>query len=111
MLPPHLDYLKTYFGANRMTALLGMSILAIIALAVWFAQLAISAPVGSAQMVGASLLFTLCVLGALEHVFLALPFRDGMLWGWALPARRREAGLTAPAPAPAPAPSIRNDRT
>ncbi|NBC88254.1 MAG: DUF3623 family protein [Alphaproteobacteria bacterium] len=105
MLPPHLGYLKTYFGANRMTVLLGVSILAIGLLAAWLAQLAISAPVGSAQMVGASLLFTLCVLGALEHVFLALPFRDGMLWGWALPTRRRGTGL------PAPAPSIRNDRT
>ncbi|MEQ8412247.1 MAG: putative photosynthetic complex assembly protein PuhE [Erythrobacter sp.] len=106
MLPPHLDYLKTYFGANRMTGLLGVSIMAITALSAWFAQLAISAPVGSAQMVGASLLFTLCVLGVLEHVFLALPFRDGMLWGWALPARRRETVI----PAPTPAPSIRNDR-
>ena len=98
MLPPHLDYLKTYFGANRMTALLGLSILAILGLAWWFAALAIAAPVGSAEMVGASLLFTLCVLGALEHVFLALPFRDGMLWGWALPARRRDVPIPAPAP-------------
>jgi len=105
MLPPHLDYLKSYFGANRMTWLLAVSILAIIALAGWFATLAVTAPVGSAEMVGASLLFTLCVLGALEHVFLALPFRDGMLWGWALPARRRAD------PLPAPAPSIRNERT
>jgi putative photosynthetic complex assembly protein 2 len=109
MLPPHLGYLKTYFGTNRMTGLLALSILAILALSWWFAALAIAAPVGSAQMVGASLLFTLCVLGALEHVFLALPFRDGMLWGWALPVRRREVALRAPAPAPAP--SIRNDRT
>jgi hypothetical protein len=43
--------------------------------------------VGSAAMVGASLLFTLSLLGVLEHLFLALPFRDGMLWGWALPKR------------------------
>ena len=49
--------------------------------------LALAAPVGSAAMVGASLLFTLSLLGVLEHLFLALPFRDGMLWGWALPKR------------------------
>ncbi|GMN02997.1 putative photosynthetic complex assembly protein PuhE [Erythrobacter sp. MTPC3] len=87
MLPLHLDYLKTYFGRNRMTALLAISIAAITAVAAWFGSLALAAPVGSAEMVGASLLTTLCLLGALEHVFLALPFRDGMLWGWALPGR------------------------
>jgi hypothetical protein len=42
-------------------------------------------------MVGASLLTTLALLGVLEHLFLALPFRDGMLWGWAF---RKQTGLT-----------------
>ncbi len=83
MLPPHLDYLKSYFGRNRMTVLLAATIAAILALAGWFASLAMAAPLGSAEMTGASLLTALCVLGALEHLFLALPFRDGMLWGWA----------------------------
>lgn len=85
MLPPHLDYLKSYFGRNRLTPMLLLSIAAILAVAGWFASLAIAAPAGSAEMVGASLLTALCLLGALEHLFLALPFRDGMLWGWALP--------------------------
>jgi putative photosynthetic complex assembly protein 2 len=87
MLPDHLAYLKTYFGRNRMTVLLAASIIALAGLSAWFAALALAAPVGSAQMVGASLLFTLSLLGVLEHLFLALPFRDGMLWGWALPTR------------------------
>lgn len=90
MLPVHLDYLKSYFGRNRMTWLLGGSILAIGALACWFASLAIAAPPASAEMVGASLLTALCLLGALEHVFLALPFRDGMLWGWAFTRAKNE---------------------
>ncbi|HSJ77988.1 MAG TPA: putative photosynthetic complex assembly protein PuhE [Erythrobacter sp.] len=88
MLPAHLAYLKTYFGPNRMTMLLAASIAGITGLSVWFAGLALAAPVGSAEMVGASLLFTLSLLGVLEHLFLALPFRDGMLWGWALPKRK-----------------------
>ena len=83
MLPKHLDYLKSYFGRNRMTVLLAASIMAIAALAAWFASLAMAAPTGSPEMVGASLLTALCLLGVLEHLFLALPFRDGMLWGWA----------------------------
>ena len=88
MLPDHLAYLKTYFGRNRMTVLLALSIAGLVAVTAWFASLALAAPVGSAQMVGASLLFTLSLLGVLEHFFLALPFRDGMLWGWALPQRK-----------------------
>jgi len=88
MLPEQLAYLKTYFGRNRMTVLLAASIAAIAAVTVWFAMLALAAPVGSAEMVGASLLTTLALLGVLEHLFLALPFRDGMLWGWAYPQRK-----------------------
>lgn len=91
MLPEQLVYLKSYFGPSRMTLLLAMSIAAIAAASGWFATLALAAPVGSAQMVGASLLTTLALLGVLEHLFLALPFRDGMLWGWALPQRRPAA--------------------
>jgi putative photosynthetic complex assembly protein 2 len=91
MLPEQLVYLKSYFGPSRMTILLALSIAAIAAASGWFATLALAAPVGSAQMVGASLLTTLALLGVLEHLFLALPFRDGMLWGWALPQRRPAA--------------------
>ncbi|WP_296717247.1 putative photosynthetic complex assembly protein PuhE [Erythrobacter sp.] len=96
MLPEHLAYLKTYFGRNRMTVLLALSVAGLVAMSAWFATLALAAPVGSAQMVGGSLLFTLSLLGVLEHLFLALPFRDGMLWGWAIPKRagpqRKAAG-------------------
>lgn len=88
MLPDQLAYLKTYFGPSRMTTLLVASVTAIAAATAWFASLALAAPVGSAQMVGASLLTTLALLGVLEHLFLALPFRDGMLWGWAYPQRK-----------------------
>jgi putative photosynthetic complex assembly protein 2 len=88
MLPDQLAYLKTYFGPSRMTLLLAASLAGIAAATAWFAQLALVAPVGSAAMVGASLLTTLALLGVLEHLFLALPFRDGMLWGWAYPQRK-----------------------
>jgi putative photosynthetic complex assembly protein 2 len=91
MLPEQLAYLKTYFGRNRMTVLLALSITGIAGATGWFASLALAAPVGSAEMVGASLLTTLSLLGVLEHLFLALPFRDGMLWGWAYPQRKAAA--------------------
>ncbi|MFM7379339.1 MAG: putative photosynthetic complex assembly protein PuhE [Erythrobacter sp.] len=88
MLPDQLAYLKTYFGPSRLTVLLALSLVGIAGATAWFAALALSAPVGSAEMVGASLLTTLALLGVLEHLFLALPFRDGMLWGWAFPQRK-----------------------
>ena len=93
MLPEQLAYLKSYFGPNRMTLLLVLSVALIAAATAWFASLALAAPVGSAEMVGASLLTTLSLLGVLEHLFLALPFRDGMLWGWAFPQRKAAAPI------------------
>ncbi len=91
MMPEHLGYLKSYFGRNRMTGWLPVSIVAILAGAAWLAGLAIAAPAGSPEMIGASLLTALALLGALEHLFLALPFRDGMLWGWAFSRHRFDA--------------------
>lgn len=91
IMPPHLGYLKSYFGAPRLTVMLCLSIAASLALAIWLGTVAAAAPAGSAEAAGASLLFALAALGALEHLFLALPLRDGALWGWALPARSRNS--------------------
>lgn len=88
ILPPHLDYLKSYFGPNRFTWLLAVTLVASFMLAAWLGSLALAAEPGSAEIVGASLLFALAALGVLEHLFFALPFRDGALWGWALPIRK-----------------------
>ncbi len=89
ILPPHLAYLKSYYGPVRFSWPLVVSILAAAVLSAWLATVAIASPAGSAEAVGASLLFAFAALGTLEHLFLALPFRDGMLWGWALPRTRR----------------------
>ena len=88
MLPRHLGYFTSYFGPNRFTALLAASIASTIILASALGALAAQAGQGAAA-VGASLLFAIAALGALEHLFFALPLRDGALWGWALPARKR----------------------
>lgn len=87
ILPPHLTYLKSYFGPRRFTPLLALSTIASVALAGWLGSVALAATAGP-EAAGASLLFALAALGALEHLFLALPFRDGALWAWALPGRR-----------------------
>jgi putative photosynthetic complex assembly protein 2 len=84
LLPSHLSYLKSYFGPPRFTAALALSLTASLAVAAWLGQRAMAG-----GDTGATLLFTLAALGALEHLFLALPLRDGALWRWAIPARQR----------------------
>lgn len=92
ILPPHLAYLKSYYGPPRFSWPLLACIAAAAALSAWLGSIATASPAGSAEAVGASLLFAFAALGTLEHLFLALPFRDGALWGWALP---RSAKLSA----------------
>jgi putative photosynthetic complex assembly protein 2 len=88
LLPPHLAYLKSYFGPRRLHPLLVLTIVAILGLAAWFASAAFSAS-SSGEAVSASLLCCLCLLAALEHLFLAIPFRDSALWGWAMAAKEK----------------------
>jgi putative photosynthetic complex assembly protein 2 len=85
LLPPHMAYLKSYFGPKRLRPMLPLSIAAIGGLGAWFATAALTAPT-SALTHQASLLCCLCLLAALEHLFLAMPFRDSALWGWATAA-------------------------
>lgn len=89
LLPVHLAYLKSYFGAKRLRWMLPLSIVAIVALAAWFAYAALTAAQPH-QAVQASLLCCLSLLAALEHVFLAIPFRDSALWGWAMERNNKE---------------------
>jgi putative photosynthetic complex assembly protein 2 len=87
LLPRHLDYLRSYFGPQRVQPLLPLSIAAITALGCYFFYAALTGD-NAAAVVQAGLLACLCLLGALEHLFLALPFRDSQLWAWALDRER-----------------------
>jgi putative photosynthetic complex assembly protein 2 len=83
LLPAHLAYLKSYFGPKRLHPVLVLTIAAILGLAGYFASAAINAATAGGA-VSASLLCCLSLLAALEHLFLAIPFRDSALWDWAL---------------------------
>lgn len=88
LLPGHLDYLKSYFGPRALHPALVLSTAAIAGLGLWFAYAAYAAPTPAATAQGA-LLGGLCLLAALEHIFLAIPFRDSALWQWALEGREQ----------------------
>ncbi len=83
LLPSHLAYLKSYFGAKRQRPMLWLSIAAIVGLGGYFAVAAYNADQPNA-LAQAGLLCCLSLLAALEHLFMAVPFRDSALWGWAL---------------------------
>ncbi len=83
LLPRHLEYLKSYFGPKTLRPMLPLSIIAIFALGGYYAYQAVSAS-EPFLVVQSGLLCTLCILAAIEHIFLAIPFRDSALWGWAL---------------------------
>jgi putative photosynthetic complex assembly protein 2 len=83
LLPAHLDYLKSYFGPKTLTPMLLATTAAIVALAAYFATTAFTATQPQLA-VQAALLCCLSLLAALEHLFLAMPFRDSALWGWAM---------------------------
>jgi putative photosynthetic complex assembly protein 2 len=88
LLPAHLNYLKSYFGPKALQPMLIASIALIIGLGAYFAYSAYYA-VLPGEAVRAGLLSCLCLLAALEHVFLAIPFRDSALWSWALDSRAK----------------------
>ncbi|WP_373476663.1 putative photosynthetic complex assembly protein PuhE [Sphingorhabdus sp.] len=88
LLPAHLGYLKSYFGPKQLHPGLVLSTALILALAIWFLFGAITTS-QSDMAVQAGLLCCLCLLGALEHLFLAIPFRDSELWRWALAAKEK----------------------
>jgi putative photosynthetic complex assembly protein 2 len=83
LLPRHMHYLKSYFGPKRLSPALPLSIMLILGLTLYFAQLAVDAGQPNAAL-QISLLAGLSGLAALEHIFLAIPFRDSALWSWAM---------------------------
>jgi putative photosynthetic complex assembly protein 2 len=88
LLPAHLSYLKSYFGTKRLRPILILSTIVIVGLGAYFALAALGASQAN-EAVQAGLLCCLCLLAALEHLFLAIPFRDSALWGWALGAKEK----------------------
>ena len=85
-LPGRLAHLNSYFSQKPAGAFFAATTLMITALAcalLWAAAGA-DTPFAAASL---ALLGALAALGAIEHLFLALPLPDAALWRWLLPAR------------------------
>ena len=83
-LPPHLGFLKSYFGRKPMNGLFPLSITLSTLLAAYVFHLAFAAEASAFEAVGYTLLGALVALGTLEHWLLVLPLPDAALWRWAL---------------------------
>lgn len=81
-VPGHLRYLLTYFRRARMNPLMPFSLIVGGAIALRLALL--PADAGQGVVVGRTLVATILALAVVEHVFLAVPLPDAMLWRWAI---------------------------
>ncbi|MEQ8433295.1 MAG: putative photosynthetic complex assembly protein PuhE [Oceanicaulis sp.] len=85
-LPARLSHLRSYFSPSPAGLFFVVTTSAITALAAFLFWGAATADTPFAASAFA-LLGALAALGALEHLFLALPLPDAALWRWLLPAR------------------------
>jgi putative photosynthetic complex assembly protein 2 len=91
-LPPHLDYLPSYFARRRMNALLPASVLASTLVAVPLWQGALATGASAFELSSLALPAALLSLAILEHLLLVLPLNADALWRWALGTDRVSRG-------------------
>jgi len=95
-MPPHLEYLKSYFRRAPMNLLFPVSVTLATVAAAWLAlgMLGTSDPADRAGML---LVLTLLCLGILEHWFMVLPISVDAMWRWSLDgSRHRPPGTDGP---------------
>ena len=97
-VPEHLRYLRTYFRRAWMNPLMPVSVLAASFVVFRLGVVACSTDASAFEVVGHTLLATILGLAVLEHVFLAFPLPDAVLWRWATQTKR--GALPHPAPTP-----------
>lgn len=83
-LPPHLDYLKTYFQKRAAGVFFLVAITVVTSAAAAIIYQATIVPYGSFQFIGFVLIAALAVLAVFEHWALVLPLPDATLWNWAV---------------------------
>jgi putative photosynthetic complex assembly protein 2 len=81
-LPPHLVYLKSFFGRRRQNALLPLSLIALAVVAACLIGEIVASDGSPFAITGYTLLATLVLLGLLEHGFMVLPLPSERLWQW-----------------------------
>jgi putative photosynthetic complex assembly protein 2 len=83
-LPDQLRYLASYFTRKPMNPLfpISVAIASVFAVSLWWS--ALSAPSGSFEATGDTLVATLLSLAILEHLLMILPLPTDRLWSWGM---------------------------
>ncbi len=90
-VPDHLRYMLGYFRRARLNALMPISVVAGSLVALRLLAGALAHDASHFDVVSHALVATLLGLAVLEHIFLAVPLPDALLWRWAIRTKRIEA--------------------
>lgn len=86
-LPPHLEFLKSYFKKKPINLLFPVSVTAATVATALLVMAALAEGVTPFEAAGFTLLATLMALAVLEHWFMVLPLPAEALWTWGLASR------------------------
>ena len=98
LLPPHLEFLRSYLTCKPMNLLFPVSVTGATILAVMLVQRAAAPEAGLTYATGMIFLATMTILALVEHWFLVLPVDFARLWDWGLASRARTTLLPATDP-------------
>lgn len=87
-LPAHLDYLKSYFQKRSVTTFFPIAITIVTSVTGIIVFEAATAPAGSFEAAGLTMVAALAALAVFEHWALVLPLPDAALFKWAAPTAR-----------------------
>lgn len=95
LLPPHLDFLKSFFSKRRMNALFPVSITLSVLATVLIYRAAAAPGASEFTRTGLSFVGALMILAIIEHLVLMLPFPIEALWAWWLTPRQADLPAVA----------------
>lgn len=102
-LPPHLQYLRSFFTKKPMNFLFPFSVSISTAVAALMIEAAVSAQASPFDIAAFTLLAALMGLAILEHWFMVLPLPVAALWSWGLRSRALQISEEIDPPADGPA--------
>ncbi|MEX1366983.1 MAG: putative photosynthetic complex assembly protein PuhE [Nannocystaceae bacterium] len=100
-IPPHLRYLTSYFRRSSFSPLMFVSVFGASLALLPLASEALTADAGSLAVSGHTIVATMLAMAIIEHVFLALPLPDSVLWSWILDSRASKSSAPEPVRRPA----------
>jgi len=96
LLPPHLEYLQSFFSRKPLNLLFPVSVTVATAVAVHLFAQANAASASAFEVTGATLVGTMLALGLMEHWLLVLPIETNSLWSYGLQSRTRDPRESQP---------------